>query len=38
MERVFIHGIDTDMCVLKIAMDLFDLGIEPVVLTDCCAS
>jgi nicotinamidase-related amidase len=38
MERVFIVGIDTDMCVLKIAMDLFDLGIEPVVLTDCCAS
>ena len=26
------------MCVLKIAMDLFDLGIEPIVLSDCCAS
>lgn len=26
------------MCVLKIAMDVFDIGIEPVVLTDCCAS
>ncbi len=37
-ERVFIVGIDTDMCVLKIAMDCFDLGIEPIVLTDCCAS
>ncbi|OUL18233.1 nicotinamidase [Nostoc sp. T09] len=37
-ERVFIAGIDTDMCVLKIAMDFFDIGIEPIVLTDCCAS
>jgi len=26
------------MCVLKIAMDLFDIGIEPMVFTDCCAS
>lgn len=31
-------GIDTDMCVLKIAMDVFDLDIEPLVMTDCCAS
>ena len=31
-------GIDTDMCVLKCAMDLFDLGLEPVVWADCCAS
>ena len=31
-------GIDTDMCVLKVAMDVFDLGIEPIVLVDCCAS
>lgn len=38
IERVFVVGIDTDMCVLKIAMDLFDIGIEPIVLTDCCAS
>jgi hypothetical protein len=29
---------DTDMCVLKIAMDLFDADVEPVVLVDCCAS
>jgi nicotinamidase-related amidase len=35
---VTVVGIDTDMCVLKIAMDLFDLGIEPIVLSDCCAS
>ncbi len=38
IERLCIVGIDTDMCVLKIAMDLFDMGIEPIVFTDCCAS
>ena len=38
IERISIVGIDTDMCVLKIAMDIFDIGIEPIVLTDCCAS
>lgn len=37
-RRVAVAGIDTDMCVLKTAMDLFDLGIEPLVLIDCCAS
>jgi len=37
-ERVTIVGIDTDMCVLKIALDVFDLNIEPIVLVDCCAS
>ncbi len=38
IERITIVGIDTDMCVLKIAMDIFDLNIEPIVLVDCCAS
>ena len=37
-EEVTVVGIDTDMCVLKIAMDAFDMGIRPVVLADCCAS
>ena len=37
-HQLSIAGVDTDMCVLKIAMDIFDLGIEPVILTDCCAS
>jgi len=37
-EHVVLVGIDTDMCVLKVAMDVFDLGIKPVVLIDCCAS
>ena len=37
-EEVAVVGIDTDMCVLKVAMDMFDLGIEPIVFVDCCAS
>ena len=38
IKKIMVVGIDTDMCVLKIAMDLFDRNIEPIVLTDCCAS
>ncbi|MDQ2682969.1 MAG: cysteine hydrolase [Chloroflexota bacterium] len=38
LGKIHIAGIDTDMCVLKTALDIFDLGIEPIVLTDCCAS
>jgi nicotinamidase-related amidase len=38
ITRIALAGIDTDMCVLKSALDLFDRGIEPIVLTDCCAS
>jgi nicotinamidase-related amidase len=37
-SHVYVVGIDTDMCVLKTAMDVFDMGIEPIVLVDCCAS
>jgi nicotinamidase-related amidase len=37
-ERIAVVGIDTDMCVLKVALDLFDLNIEPLVYIDCCAS
>jgi nicotinamidase-related amidase len=37
-DRVLVVGIDTDMCVLKVALDVFDLGLRPVVLADCCAS
>ena len=37
-EQVVLAGIDTDMCVLKVAMDVFDLGIRPIILVDCCAS
>ncbi|HEX2281820.1 MAG TPA: isochorismatase family protein, partial [Thermomicrobiales bacterium] len=38
IERATLVGIDTDMCVLKVAMDIFDLNIEPIILIDCCAS
>jgi nicotinamidase-related amidase len=38
IKRVTVVGLDTDMCVLKVAMDLFDLGIEPILLTACFAS
>jgi nicotinamidase-related amidase len=38
VEQITLVGIDTDMCVLKVALDLFDLSIEPIVLVDCCAS
>jgi nicotinamidase-related amidase len=38
IERVTVVGIDTDMCVLKVALDIFDLNVEPVILIDCCAS
>jgi len=38
VRRIAVVGIDTDMCVLKVALDLFDLNIEPIVYVDCCAS
>ena len=37
-EQAVIVGVDTDMCVLKMALDVFDLGVRPIVLVDCCAS
>lgn len=36
--HIFICGADTDCCVLKIATDLFENNIMPIVLTDYCAS
>lgn len=36
--HIFIVGADTDCCVLKIATDLFEKGIWPIVLTDYCNS
>ena len=38
VSQISVVGIDTDMCVLKTALDIFDLGIEPIILVDCCAS
>ena len=38
VETVDICGIDTQGCVLKCALDLFDAGIRPVILKNYCAS
>jgi len=37
-EEIYIAGADTDCCVLKIATDLFEHNIRPVILTRYCAS
>ena len=37
-SRVCVAGVDTEACVLKTAIDLFELGIRPIVFKDCCAS
>lgn len=38
IEQVFLVGIDTDCCVLKTAIDLFENNIRPIVETKHCAS
>lgn len=38
IDAVYIAGIDTDCCVLTSAVDLFQIGIRPIVLADYCAS
>lgn len=37
-NKVHVCGVDTDCCVLKIAVDLFEKGIMPIVLTEYCFS
>ena len=38
IEKVYLGGIYTDVCILKTAMDLFDFGIETFVIEDVCTS
>jgi len=38
IKEVFICGVDTDACLYKIALDLFDFGIKPIVIKDLCMS
>lgn len=38
IDRVALAGVDTDACVLATALHLFSDGIEPFIITDCCAS
>lgn len=37
-DEIDVAGLDTDACVLKTALDLFDLGYRPRILIDACAS
>lgn len=38
LSEFYICGIDTDVCVMKAAVDLFEEDLRPIVLIDCCAS
>lgn len=38
ISEIYIAGIDTDCCVMKTALDLFEIGIKPIVLSHYCAS
>ena len=38
IQQFYLAGIDTDSCVLKCAVDLFEFGFTPIVLADCCMS
>lgn len=37
-EQIYLVGVDTECCVLSTAIDLFELGIRPIVLSHYCAS
>lgn len=38
IDRIFICGVYTDVCVIKAAMDFFDAGFDVFVIEDVCAS
>lgn len=38
IDTIYLIGISTDCCVLKTALDLFEMGIRPIVLEDLCGS
>lgn len=37
-DAAYICGIETDSCVLATAFALFDMGIKPIIIIDCCAT
>lgn len=37
-EKVTLVGVDTDACVLATAIDLFEMGIKPIIIEDCVGS
>jgi nicotinamidase-related amidase len=38
VKKVYICGLETDASVYKTALDLFDMGIEPILIKDACGS
>lgn len=38
VQQIVIVGVDTNECVLATAIDIFDAGLTPIVVKDCCAS
>lgn len=38
INKAYLCGVDIDSCVLATAFNLFDLGIEPVIISDCCST
>lgn len=38
LEKFYVCGIDTEICVLKTCVDLFEHGFRPILLADCCMS
>ena len=38
INEVYLSGIDTDCCILKTAVDFFEKGIRPIILSKACAS
>ena len=38
IREIYLAGIDTEACVLKTAVDLFEANYRPIVLADCCMS
>ena len=37
-DVAFVCGIETDSCVLATAFSLFDYGVKPIIVIDCCAT
>lgn len=37
-KTILICGVATESCVLKTAVDAFEMGLHPIVISDCCAS
>lgn len=38
IEACYVVGVETDACVLSTAMSLLDMGIQPIVIKDCCTT